>query len=258
MLEKILEFEEKRKEKKKAKSPKMLEIYLIILGIAIIFVLINSIFSDGSSRGKNSDIKPNLSVENVNEYFSNIKNNYNMSVKVSSDLSDFEFIYETDGKFEGFEIDKYNLKYFKYNDKFYTINKNQTNIVRYNDNVYSDTYINSKFYDLEFIKNIFNKCEYKYKSRNITECNIKFNDLLSVYNNLYSSSYSVYDDKTIVTMLVYNSGKHVTNFKMDYKLLNNIINENKFDSLTYNIYISNIDKIDNTEIYNQFSSVFEK
>ena len=44
MLEKILEFEEKRKEKKKARSPKMLEIYLIILGVSIIFVLINSIF----------------------------------------------------------------------------------------------------------------------------------------------------------------------------------------------------------------------
>ena len=62
MLEKILEFEEKRKEKKKARSPKMLEVYLIILGIAIIFVLINSIFSDGSSRRKNADIKPNISV----------------------------------------------------------------------------------------------------------------------------------------------------------------------------------------------------
>ena len=68
----------------------------------------------------------------------------------------------------------------------------------------------------------------------------------------------MYDDKTTVTMLVYNSGKHVTNFKMDYKLLNNIINENRYNSLIYNIYISNIDKIDNTEIYNQFSDIFEK
>ena len=114
MLEKILEFEEKRKEKKKARSPKMLEIYLIILGVAIIFVLINSIFSDGSSRRKNAEIKPNITVENVNEYFNSIKNNYNLSINVVSDLSDFEFVYETDGKFEGYEIDKYNLKYFKY------------------------------------------------------------------------------------------------------------------------------------------------
>ena len=45
MLEKILDYQEKRKQKKKQMEPKKLEIYLIIFGIAIIIVLINNIFN---------------------------------------------------------------------------------------------------------------------------------------------------------------------------------------------------------------------
>ncbi|UKI58814.1 MAG: hypothetical protein L6V81_05550 [Clostridium sp.] len=50
------------------------------------------------------------------------------------------------------------------------------------------------------------------KNRNISTCEIKFNDLLSEYNTLFNKSYTVYDDNTKITMQVYNSASNITNF----------------------------------------------
>ena len=59
-------------------------------------------------------------------------------------------------------------------------------------------------------------------------------------------------------MQVYNSASNITNFKMDYRLLNNIISNDSYDELIYNIYISNVDKVDYSDAYTLFPDLFKK
>ena len=78
MLEKILDYQEKRKQKKKELEPKKLEIYLIIFGVAVIIVLLNNIFGDGitTNNDKTNRLKVFVTAEKLDEYFGKIKNNY--------------------------------------------------------------------------------------------------------------------------------------------------------------------------------------
>ena len=75
MLEKILDYQEKRKQKKKEMEPKKLEIYLIIFGIAIIILLLNNIFGDGNTSKSNntSKLKAFVTAERLDIYFNKIK-----------------------------------------------------------------------------------------------------------------------------------------------------------------------------------------
>ncbi|UKI58813.1 MAG: hypothetical protein L6V81_05545 [Clostridium sp.] len=45
---------------------------------------------------------------------------------------------------------------------------------------------------------------------------------------------------------------------MDYRLLNNIISNDSYDELIYNIYISNVDKVDYSDAYTLFPDLFKK
>ena len=259
MLEKILEHQEKRKQKKQERTPKMLEIYLIIFGIVIIFVLGSSILSDGKPIiNSNKKSKTNVTSEIVNEYFAGIKDNYALDVKIKKNDNEYTYSYESDGTIKMYQISAYDILYLKYKDDYYTYNKDKTNIVKYNDNVSLEKYVDDKLYNFEFIKAIFNKCEYKHRNQNITECIIKFNDLITIYNNLYNKSYSSYDDTTSVTMLVYNSGKSITNFKMDYRLLNNFISNDTYSKYTYNIFITSVNKVEYSDANTYFPELFKK
>lgn len=259
MLEKLLEHQEKRKQKKKERTPKVLEIYLIIFGIVIIFVLGSSILNDGKPIiSSNKKIKTNVTSEIVNEYFNGIKDNYALDIKINKNDNEYEYSYESDGTINIYEINKYDIMYLKYKDDYYTYNKDKTSIVKYNSSVSLEKYVDDKLYNFEFIKAIFNKCEYKHRNQNITECIIKFNDLINIYNNLYNKSYSSYDDTTAVTMLVYNSGKSITNFKMDYRLLNNYISNDTYSSYIYNIFITSVNKVNYNDAYNYFQDLFKK
>ena len=257
MLEKILDYQEKRKQKKKEMEPKKLEIYLIIFGIAIIILLLNNIFGDGNTSKSNntSKLKTFVTAERLDEYFNKIKNNYEIKAKITRNDEEYTYLYETDGTFEGIEVSKYDIGYLKYKDNKYVV-KNNTLVI--NNNINIDKYVNTNFCNLEFIKNIISKSECSRKNRNISKCEIKFNDLLNEYNTLFNKSYTIYDDNTKVTMLVYNSASNITNFKMDYRLLNNIISNDSYDKLIYNIYISDIDKVDYTDAYTHFPELFKK
>ena len=85
MLEKILDYQEKRKQKKKEMEPKKLEIYLIIFGIAIIILLLNNIFGDGNTSKSNntSKLKAFVTAERLDKYFNKIKNNYELTAKIT-------------------------------------------------------------------------------------------------------------------------------------------------------------------------------
>ena len=256
MLEKILDYQEKRKQKKKEMEPKKLEIYLIIFGIAIIILLLNNIFGDGNTPKSNntSKLKTFVTAEKLDE-FNKIKNNYEITAKITRNDEEYTYLYETDGTFEGIEVSKYDIGYLKYKDNKYVV-KNNTLVI--NNNINVDKYVNTNFCNLKFIKNIISKSECSRKNRNISKCEIKFNDLLNEYNTLFNKSYTIYDDNTKVTMLVYNSASNITNFKMDYRLLNNIISNDSYDKLIYNIYISDIDKVDYTDAYKHFPELFKK
>ena len=103
MLEKILDYQEKRKQKKKEMEPKKLEIYLIIFGIAIIILLLNNIFGDGNTPKSNntSKLKTFVTAERLDEYFNKIKNNYELTAKITRNDEEYTYLYETDGTFEG-------------------------------------------------------------------------------------------------------------------------------------------------------------
>lgn len=257
MLEKILDYQEKRKQKKKQMEPKKLEIYLIIFGIAIIIVLLNNIFGDGITPSNNKNTKSNafVTTEKLNEYFNKIKNNYELTTKITRNNTEYAYIYETDGTFEGIEVSKYDIGYLRYKGNKYEFKNNTLTI---NNDINVDKYVNTNFCNLEFIKNIILKSECTIKNRNISTCEIKFNDLLNEYNTLFNKSYTIYDDNTKVTMFVYNSSSNITNFKMDYRLLNNIISKDSYNELIYNIYISKVDKVDFSDAYTIFPDLFKK
>ena len=153
------------------------------------------------------------------------------------------------------EVSNFNIGYLKYKGNKYEVKNNKLVI---NNDISVDKYVNTNFCNLEFIKNIISKSECSRKNRNISTCEIKFNDLLSEYNTLFNKSYTVYDDNTKITMQVYNSASNITNFKMDYRLLNNIISNDSYDELIYNIYISNVDKVDYSDAYTLFPDLFKK
>lgn len=257
MLEKILDYQEKRKQKKKELEPKKLEIYLIIFGVAVIIVLLNNIFGDGitTNNDKTNRLKVFVTAEKLDEYFGKIKNNYELTAKITRNNDEYQYLYETDGIFEGMEVSNFNIGYLKYKGNKYEVKNNKLVI---NNDISVDKYVNTNFCNLEFIKNIISKSECSRKNRNISTCEIKFNDLLSEYNTLFNKSYTVYDDNTKITMQVYNSASNITNFKMDYRLLNNIISNDSYDELIYNIYISNVDKVDYSDAYTLFPDLFKK
>ena len=128
MLEKILDYQEKRKQKKHERTSKMLEIYLIIFGIVIIFVLGSSILNNGKLvTNVNKKSKTNVTSKIVNEYFNGIKDNYALDIKINKNDNEYEYSYESDGTIKMYQIDAYDILYLKYKDDYYTYNKDKTN-----------------------------------------------------------------------------------------------------------------------------------
>lgn len=257
MLEKILDYEEKRKQKKKELDPKKAQIYLIIFGIAVIIVLLRSIMTGEGiiKQETKKTLKAFVTDEKLDNFFNKINNNYELTAKINKDDSEYQYLYSTDGTFESYEVRKYDIGYLKYKDEYYVVKNND--LVKSN-NFNIEEYVNTNLCNLNFIKNIIKKSECVRKNKNISSCEISFNELLREYNYEFNTSYQIYDDETKITMFVYNSASSITNFKMDYRLLNNMISNTSYDSLTYNIFVSDIDKVDYSEIMDTFPNLFKK
>ena len=125
----------------------------IVVLLMIIFVFSTGFFSKPSVK------ENNVSSEEVNKLFDNVKDNYVININKNINNMNEKIIYYTDNKLELFENDIYEDGVIRYNGNIFCLDSDTMELNQC-DSEYN--YVNDSFYDFKFIKLLTEDCKYKY------------------------------------------------------------------------------------------------
>ena len=220
----------------------------LVCGIVVLFMVI-FVFSTGFFSKPNVK-ENNVSSEEVNKLFDNVKENYVINISKNVNNINEQIIYYTDNKLELYESDIYENGVIRYNGNIFCLDSNTMEILECDDEY---NYVNDIFYDFEFIKLLTRDCEYKYVSKNKVSCNISLNTFFNKYNELNGTSYIGSDDD-ILFDINYND-LYVTKVSVDFSKVYNIIHGTN-DRFLLNMKLS-LGGNDFNKIYEHYKEILE-
>lgn len=224
--------------------------YFIYLGIFIMMIILSFVMH--SSRVKKVDIT--VDKNEIIKLFDKITNNYDLTITETKNDKTKELEIFTDGNVKLYEGDYFEEGYLIYKDKLFKLDSENKKLKQEKSNL---DLLNENYYNLDFLKNLINHCEFEYINPVKSNCSIKTKDIVDGYNLIFNTDYK-YEDEFDITKfdLIYTSSE-IGKVNIDYSKLNNIINNN-YDSIKYGIKFRNINQNDFSELIDQFKSTLEK
>ena len=116
-------------------------------------------------------------------------------------------------------------------------------------------FIDDNFSNVEYVKRIFNHCEYEGASETRAICHVSLNDCIFEYNDLFGTNYELEMDKPLDFNVVYFKSE-ISSVTIDYTDINKIIN-NTEDEINYELSFSEIGKNDFDFITNKFEDILK-
>lgn len=216
----------------------------IVVLLMIIFVFSTGFFSKPSVK------ENNVSSEEVNKLFDNVKDNYVININKNINNMNEKIIYYTDNKLELFENDIYEDGVIRYNGNIFCLDSDTMELnqcdAEYN-------YVNDSFYDFKFIKLLTRDCKYKYISNYKVSCDVSLNSFFRIYNELNNTSY-IGNDNNISFDIDYND-LYITKINVDFSDAYNIIYGTN-DRFLLNMKLS-LGGNDFNKIYEHYKDILE-
>ena len=224
--------------------------YFIYLGIFIMMIILSFVMH--SSRVKKVDIT--VDKNEIIKLFDKITNNYDLTITETKNDKTKELEIFTDGNVKLYEGDYFEEGYLIYKDKLFKLDSENKKLKQEKSNL---DLLNENYYNLDFLKNLINHCEFEYINPVKSNCSIKTKDIVDGYNLIFNTDYK-YEDEFDITKfdLIYTSSE-IGKVNIDYSKLNNIINNN-YDSIKYGIKFRNINQNDFSELIDYFKNTLEK
>lgn len=219
-------------------------IVFISLGV-LLFMIVYILFSGKTSLRVSQDNTP-VKI-NIDELFSNIKDNY--TIRVTEEHNDTNITWEYDREKD---LILYDLNIDTPQERGYLVYNNKTYLFDDEYNISpSDDIITDKdnFINLKLIKNVLKECDFTYVTDNSSKCTIDTSKYIEKYNEYYNTEFTSIDSKTDISIVYYSNEIHDIN--IDYTNINKIINERN-EYLKYKITLSNINENDFTDIFNYY------
>ena len=219
--------------------------YFIYLGIFIMMIILSFVMH--SSRVKKVDIT--VDKNEIIKLFDKITNNYDLTITETKNDKTKELEIFTDGNVKLYEGDYFEEGYLIYKDKLFKLDSENKKLKQEKSNL---DLLNENYYNLDFLKNLINHCEFEYINPVKSNCSIKTKDIVDGYNLIFNTDYK-YEDEFDITKfdLIYTSSE-IGKVNIDYSKLNNIINNN------YGIKFRNINQNDFSELIDYFKNTLEK
>ncbi len=224
--------------------------YFIYLGIFLIMIILSFVMH--SSRVKKVDIT--VDKNEIIKLFDKITNNYDLTITETKNDKTKELEIFTDGNVKLYEGDYFEEGYLIYKDKLFKLDSENKKLKQEKSNL---DLLNENYYNLDFLKNLINHCEFEYINPVKSNCSIKTKDIVDEYNLIFNTDYK-YEDEFDITKfdLIYTSSE-IGKVNIDYSKLNNIINNN-YDSIKYGIKFRNLNQNDFSELIDYFKNTLEK
>ena len=224
--------------------------YFIYLGIFIMMIILSFVMH--SSRVKKVDIT--VDKNEIIKLFDKITNNYDLTITETKNDKTKELEIFTDGNVKLYEGDYFEEGYLIYKDKLFKLDSENKKLKQEKSNL---DLLNENYYNLDFLKNLINHCEFEYINPVKSNCSIKTKDIVDGYNLIFNTDYKYEDESDISEFdLIYTSSE-IGKINIDYSKLNNIINNN-YDSIKYGIKFRNINQNDFSELIDYFKNTLEK
>ena len=189
-------------------------------------------------------------VDNINEIINNRGDNYTLTINETLGEDIYEHIFYEDSKLKLYESTTSEFGFLKYDNKLFVVD-GETKKLQINNK--DASFINSFYYDYDFIKEFTKSCEYEYVLNNKVQCKLSLNEYLKYYNNRYNTNYSGNDYEFIDINISY--GKKIKTINIDYSLFDKLINA---DDKKHIVDLSfNYTKNDFSEIYDNYKDVLE-
>lgn len=216
----------------------------IVVVLMIIFVFSTGFFSKPSVK------ENNVSSEEINKLFDNVKDNYVININKNINNMNEKIIYYTDNKLELFENDIYEDGVIRYNGNIFCLDSDTMELNQC-DSEYN--YVYDSFYDFKFIKLLTSDCKYKYISNYKVSCDVSLNSFFRIYNELNNTSY-IGNDNNISFDIDYND-LYITKINVDFSDAYNIIYGTN-DRFLLNMKLS-LGGNDFNKIYEHYKDILE-
>ena len=219
---------------KDIKEKEMVVCSIIVLLMIIIVVL----FTDKKDISYKEPIVKN---EEIMALFDNITNNYTLSIEENINNTIERYMYYNDSVIELYEKDESDIGYLKYNNNNFSIIKDTYELKK----VDEIDFIKNEYYNMDFLKKIIGKCEFKFNNSYSVNCKLKKSDYYSEYNKMYNTNYGNEGSDEIDIYITY--GSRIQSIKIDYTINNDI--------KVYNLEFINIGKTDFSDIREYYKEV---
>ena len=214
---------------------------IIIILFGLLFILLVSIF-----KVRSVDSQPtSVAKDEILELFNNINDNYSLDINITRNDISKRILFSRDSNMELFEGSYYDEDgLLIYKDNVFELISSDNKIVKSDKNK-NDLY--DIYYDIGFLKKLFNNCEFDYINPVKATCMIKVSDYLNEYNQYMNTELTTEEENIIFFDIVYYSTE-IGKINVDYTIVNKIINDND-DSLNYGIKIRSINNNDYNDLY---------